>query len=748
MNPVCDFHLVKVGVCRACGRRTKVEDPGRKDRGKCLNPDCKGESVDMGMTLDGYDIGAAALGLSQHAEPEMTLQDIPAFPAGARNAAEPFAKPQPSGPQDTTPRPGTLPPFARQETDSKLPRVEAVWIENPEGNAPNRPSGGVFDMPTAPEMPSLQKRSPAPYEAPKPYERESAQPAPEREIKSASAPYESPSQPSAQQTPFFSDDSRNAPSQPASGSPFAGGGPRLAQSQKGAAPGAKGSERDKMLEVFEFVREHVLKSETGEFYPIYLLIGLSGAGKTTHLTMLGNILQYREMKYYFPHQGIDIRPVKIANIFDRKYQNAQGEQAVEFRKQLEDRVLDLVYDFSQGLFRSTLAKGLWPEPTPRNVDSTYFLISDVTKDQRIIARLVTFETSGEDFEDAIHAITKLRGPEEAANSLQRIILELMNYAEGFIILIDPANETNNDNIFSNLFLELRLALEPRALNSLYRSVKELLVNPEEELKKIEAGGGAPDLKAVLAAQAEEREARSVRERGIINTKRVLLDKLTTVKHKIETQGVSVILNDREGFIEELDGLMMKLNPNAKRAKELVKEQGFKESQIQSYYIGLIRHCVEHVDKLAVKYYDEQLKKAVSSDASKDPRRIEGAMRLVFEKKGLDPNLRLAPDMSLADDRQVYKFHKLRDIAIVITKSDMYPIVYPPEDYPKFKLPGCKQSIDHIENYLKLIGGHINYYNASTVGYSVLKDTRYYPGAENTFTPINIIEPIFDMLRMQ
>ena len=55
----------------------------------------------------------------------------------------------------------------------------------------------------------------------------------------------------------------------------------------------------------------------------------------------------------------------------------------------------------------------------------------------------------------------------------------------------------------------------------------------------------------------------------------------------------------------------------------------------------------------------------------------------------------------------------------------------------------------IENLLKLCGGRgVRYYNASATGYSILRDTLYYPGKENTFTPINILEPIFDSLDLQ
>jgi hypothetical protein len=42
---------------------------------------------------------------------------------------------------------------------------------------------------------------------------------------------------------------------------------------------------------------------------------------------------------------------------------------------------------------------------------------------------------------------------------------------------------------------------------------------------------------------------------------------------------------------------------------------------------------------------------------------------------------------------------------------------------------------------------VRYYNTSATGYSVLQGTQYVPGHENTLTPINVIEPIFDMLNL-
>ena len=588
-------------------------------------------------------------------------------------------------------------------------------------------------------LPPWEKPEPAQDNEPPPWEKKEkhiSQPKPSVEKQPAEAesyqspPWETPEPSVQEKAPFF----REEPISRA---------PSLEQAH---VPESE-TENKQLLAVFNFLKDNVFKSPTGEFFPIYLLIGLSGAGKTTYLTMLGNILEAKNMRYYFPWKGIDIRTVKIGDIFDTRYSNAQASGASSFRRELTDRVRDLVFEFSHEKFRNTIAKGIWDVSTPRDEGSTLFLLTDVLKNHRTIARLVTFETSGEDFEDAIKMINRIRHPHEVENPVQRIILELMNYAEGFIVLIDPANESN-DEIFSNLFREMQEEIEPRAMNALYRSAKEVLVSPEDMLEKGKpAKSPQDDIRAELERKVKEREARARREREIINTKKILLEKLQIYRQKIETEGVETILvEDKEGFITDLQNLAMSISNQVQQARENLLAAEADEARIKSYYKGLLKLCISGIDKLAEKYYDEQQLAKAGVDAEKDPDRIQKAFNLVLEKKGVQ--MSMTPDPKLPTDLPSKKFHRLKDLAIVVTKSDMYQIVYPPEKYPDFKIPSCKRSLEYIENYLKFMDGRVSYYNSSVSGYSILKDTRYYPGAENTLTPINIIEPIFDMLRLK
>lgn len=88
---------------------------------------------------------------------------------------------------------------------------------------------------------------------------------------------------------------------------------------------------------------------------------------------------------------------------------------------------------------------------------------------------------------------------------------------------------------------------------------------------------------------------------------------------------------------------------------------------------------------------------------------------------------------------------LRHVAVAVTKSDMYPVVSPAERYPDRKMPKCKAGIRALDGHLRLCGGGLRFYNTSATGFSILKDTVYYPGKENILTPINVAEPIFDMI---
>ena len=109
---------------------------------------------------------------------------------------------------------------------------------------------------------------------------------------------------------------------------------------------------------------------------------------------------------------------------------------------------------------------------------------------------------------------------------------------------------------------------------------------------------------------------------------------------------------------------------------------------------------------------------------------------------------IALNPTLREDREPTRLLNLKNLSIVITKSDMYPIIYPPDQFPEKKLDDSTLHLQHIDNFLRLCGGQIRYYNSSATGYSLMRDTRYYPGKENTLTPINIIEPIFDMMQME
>jgi hypothetical protein len=160
---------------------------------------------------------------------------------------------------------------------------------------------------------------------------------------------------------------------------------------------------------------------------------------------------------------------------------------------------------------------------------------------------------------------------------------------------------------------------------------------------------------------------------------------------------------------------------------------------------MIRQCMQNVDAIAEFQY--RLRHKDGSDSGGMKELIDRAMKEVYGELSIPDSFRLDMDENLSCDRPVERFQNLQYLAVAVTKSDIYPIIYPPEKYPEKKLPQSWRHLEVVENYLRLCGGEVRYYNTSATGYSTLKDTLFYPGKENTLTPINIVEPVFDMLRI-
>ncbi|RME04163.1 MAG: hypothetical protein D6805_04050 [Planctomycetota bacterium] len=502
-----------------------------------------------------------------------------------------------------------------------------------------------------------------------------------------------------------------------------------------------------ILQAFDFVRNHILNGPQAA--PLYLIIGLAGAGKTTYLTMLGDILLCKDTKYHYPYRGVEVRWIEVEKLIEKNLDLDESDVSKRYIGYLKERIQDLVYHFAQNHYQKYIGRMQWSEATAREEEgkseiSTYFLLTELTRYGKVISRIITIETSGEDFQEVIESITQKPPEREGANPLHYVLYELLNLAEGFLILLDPANEENNDKVYQKLFLVLKECLEPRAISTLYREVIKRL----DYRKKM---AETPDSirKGFLYKKLSEQE-REQKQREVGGIRRKLEEDLSRFQLLIsQTQG-EVLLGEEAEFLQKLeDEVLEDLFPNilANARKNLYDKlaQTSAEGHLSlyiKYYEGLLNFCVSHIETIAQNFYE----KSVDLQARFSEAAFQDMAERIIRERGLDGDFKIDLVASeFWDSPQHYRFAHLKNIAIAITKTDMYPIIYPPEKYAMKKMPRSWMHLRAIENYLKLCGGGVKYYNSSATGYSILRDTLYYPGKENTLTPINIIEPIFDLL---
>ena len=132
-------------------------------------------------------------------------------------------------------------------------------------------------------------------------------------------------------------------------------------------------------------------------------------------------------------------------------------------------------------------------------------------------------------------------------------------------------------------------------------------------------------------------------------------------------------------------------------------------------------------------------------AARRARKGQDAIAAVCRARDIDEALNEGLVARWSGRQSGARLANLRHLALVVTKSDRFPIVHPPVDYPRLKLPSCATHIGPLRAYLRLLGGDLRCYNATAIGYAVQRGDRWQPGPGNSFTPVNIVEPIFDML---
>jgi hypothetical protein len=726
-NPACKMNGVRVDLCPFCNTRARTVVPGEGGLGRCLNPSCKRKQAEgpsrelpdempsgtlvladevlqeldkiMGSARQRQAKGAAgtpgsARAARAGAEPAgsfRTARERPATPAAAPPAPRPPAAASPI--DDLAPLPAPPPP-ARATTDRFA----------------GGPSGGQLDGDSGLVRPTdfvdtVSAAAPPPVGGPGLRDSEATVPMPPP---SAAAPRSDP------------------------------------ETVRTGGAGA-GSMSSPILETFEFVKEKLL-TEAGGTAPVYMVIGTAGAGKTTYLCMLGEILRCRESKYHFPYQGMDVRRIQV-----EKLAGAGGARGARLEV-YKNHIKDLVFDFAQKEYSGSISKMHWPEQTPSDEKSSFFLVTELTRQQKTVARIVTFETSGEDFQAALKGITEYDPSKVTDNPLHQMIYELMDLAEGFVVLMPPEGRANDD-IYKDFFLAIREGLEPRALNHLSAVVQTRLGKG--------ASGGAKDTDKEAAEAGLTQMIQMVRLGELLDRRKTedrqrfrkeWSDSLRQIRYRLKQGDLNAIDGPEGQCMKEAEKVVLEMGAEGvQRARNALREKGITKDRIISYYVGLLDYVERELDNILDKLPPPRGAATAEGEGGQEGISKEEFDRALWEIRGeygLSEGFALEFSPDTFGRGEVRRFRHLKHLAVVFTKTDMYPAVYPPENYPSRNLPGCKIHIDVVEDYLRLLSGSIRYYNASATGYSLLRDTLYVPGPENTFTPINVVEPIFDMLGIQ
>ncbi|HTL51792.1 MAG TPA: hypothetical protein VL860_04360 [Planctomycetota bacterium] len=516
-------------------------------------------------------------------------------------------------------------------------------------------------------------------------------------------------------------------------------------------PAVSASEQSSLGQAFDFIKRCIL-NERGKEYPIFMVIGLPGSGKTTYLAMLGDILKMRGQKYHFPYPRVSVQMVQVTD-----YADIAGSMGKDQAKVLSRRILDLPTDYSKRFYEKYIEKMYWAAQTQPEVaqsedqPSTFFLVANIIRDTATVAKLVTVETSGEDYQAVLDVIQHADLEAEKLSPMQRILLEMMDLSEGFAILVSPEDPKATDSHFQNLFNMINKYVEPRAL--------QMVMNEALKTMAIDSSGQAQNsgLASILAGvrQAEVLREQIATRRN--NMYRDFTNRLKELSERLKATGLSAVNAEEAKFLDHISDAIKAISPTLyQRAFQQMEKAGKNPESLLQFYKGMISHALmgENVlRKIVLLNIPEppSLETTGSPDALAQAAanitedQWKAIMIQVREKFGLSKNFHVRKPTEFTPKRGSQHMGKLKYISLMVTKSDMFPIVYPPERYVGSKLDACSNYLHTTEDYLKLLGGRVAYYNTSVTGYSILRDTMFYPSKRNTLTPINVVEPIFDML---
>ncbi|MCX7703053.1 MAG: hypothetical protein N2234_02985 [Planctomycetota bacterium] len=512
-------------------------------------------------------------------------------------------------------------------------------------------------------------------------------------------------------------------------------------------------------EIYKFFDEHILHKDSSSYNPLFLVMGLPGSGKTTYLTMLGAILLFRNTMFRFPYPNLTPALVNVEAIAKKVF----GKSAAIGQKQLllqvlKSHVVDLVAGFAQDNFNRYIKQRLFPPQTPPSVSDRItgmFLVTELQKAGRSVARIATLEISGEDVKEVLKQIKEAEPEKILKTPEQRVFYKMLNKASGFIILTDPASP-ENDVIYNNFFW----VLEEVLLSRFKKRLSELVL---QRLHSSKGSSATQRLKLNEVMEILEHVEREQKKVELATAERQRLkeqyqERLKEVLQAMQEKGGEKVITEKKWkeFLGELDSLLFEeaFPQQRKEWRDILNEKlkTLKSPQEQLsllalYLFKVADYCMKHIDELIDKQPEEVVRRLNEQMRRAE---VERAKREVFEEFQIPEEFEfyISGVEGGEEPHDVERFANLKFISIVITKSDTNRIIYPPENFAAQKMPLSARHLDKIQQYLKLFNGHVRYYNASVTGYSIMMDTTSYIGPECTLTPINVLEPVFDMLQAE
>jgi hypothetical protein len=471
-------------------------------------------------------------------------------------------------------------------------------------------------------------------------------------------------------------------------------------------------EQGTLLEAYQLLNDSFL-NRTQSACPFYLVIGLPGSGKTTYLSMLGDILYNRQEKYYFPYKDVTAQQIQIQDLVTSAHR--KDRRTIQ---SLSQRLKDLVYDFSRPQYDRFLSRGFWPPFTGKN--ERFFLLTEILKKNQAIARVSTLEVAGEHYRDLLENALYFRDILQSPGRKEFALASMLNRAQGVLILLNPMDSHEDDKIYANFFRLIREHLKPRAMQALYETIQGLLANPRDFHRYRLHQKVRDALKDLNQAAAKGQRVNN--QPG--------WERLFEAFKKVDKLGFEAQRREREQRLEPL---------RSRKSDSAEVEEQRREQR---------RRISREFDRRLLEAMARQIDDIVSIELKRvQNQRVEKLTEeMVLEALVLYHQLPANVPIEL-DQRASHSefFPNLCRINIAITKADQYSICYPPHNYPRRRLRYSRELLAEVEGYLKLLGGELRYYNTSATGYTYILNNRYFPGTADFHCPINVVEPFFDML---